>query len=69
MGRASKLTQIRANAGDLLLCRITIEVNPESREVTQVRGKANRDPTEEERAIVENWSLEHQLVILDSVID
>ena len=42
---------------------VTIAVAPRSRRITEVRGKFNRFPTQEEKSILERWATEENLKI------
>lgn len=43
--------------------RLTIEIWPKSKTVVQVRGFANREPTEEEMKVVRRWAGDHGLTL------
>lgn len=40
---------------------VTIQVDPETRRIVEVRGKQNRDPTPQEMAVIERWASEADL--------
>lgn len=42
---------------------LTVEVDPRTRSVEQVRGKCNRDATADERAVIAAWAKERALVV------
>jgi hypothetical protein len=43
--------------------RVTIEVNPVTRQIAQVRGKLNRLPNQQELNIIRRWTSEAKLVM------
>ncbi len=43
--------------------RVTIEVNPGTRHIVQVRGKLNRHPNQQELNIIRRWTTESKLVL------
>ncbi len=42
---------------------VTIAVDPRSRQITEVRGRSNRLPTQEEKSILERWAAKENLEI------
>ena len=40
---------------------VTVQVDPGKRSIVQVRGRLNRAPTAEERAVLETWAAENGL--------
>ncbi len=43
--------------------RVTIEVNPATRQIVQVRGKLNRHPNQQELNLLRRWATEAKLVL------
>jgi hypothetical protein len=43
--------------------RVTIEVNPGTRQVVQIRGKLNRHPNQQELNIIRRWATSAKLVL------
>jgi hypothetical protein len=42
---------------------LTIEMNPQSKTINQIRGKFNRKPTNSEMNIISKWVLKNNLTI------
>jgi len=57
----SRIVSIRFHQGDAEFSRLTIEIDPSNRTVTQIRGYANRLALEDELKVVRRWASENGL--------
>lgn len=61
----TRIMSMRTYVGSREEYRLTIEVNLSEREIVQVRGFANRKPTDDELKILRRWAGDHGLTIVD----